>query len=78
MKALKCEYCGGAIDRNSMSCPFCGTDYINDNETVDTVSEEDARTEWFIRNFGKNTEGHDFSSEFMLGNISGGRNDRNS
>lgn len=45
MKALKCEYCGGAIDRNTISCPFCGTDYINDNETVDTASEEDARTE---------------------------------
>lgn len=32
LKPLVCERCGGIIDRKTMRCPYCGTEYAyNDN-----------------------------------------------
>lgn len=30
-KPLICERCGAAIDRKTMRCPYCGTEYIREN-----------------------------------------------
>lgn len=30
-KPLICERCGGTIDRKTMRCPYCGTEYIREN-----------------------------------------------
>ena len=35
LKPLTCGQCGGAIDRRTMRCPYCGTDYQKEyKETV--------------------------------------------
>ena len=34
IKPLICEQCGGQIDRGSMKCPYCGTQYERKNNGV--------------------------------------------
>ena len=55
IKALKCPYCGGNIDRKTMRCSFCGTEYmIRDNNIVriETYSApiQDIRSQMHITN----------------------------
>lgn len=41
LKPLVCERCGGSIDRRTMKCPYCDTQYErrNDGVTVNYVVE---------------------------------------
>lgn len=34
LKALKCQCCGGKINRKTMKCEYCGTEYIIKDDTV--------------------------------------------
>ena len=34
IKPLICEQCGGTIDRKTMQCPYCGTQYERKNNGV--------------------------------------------
>ena len=34
LKALKCQCCGGPINRETMKCSFCGTEYIIKDDTL--------------------------------------------
>ena len=46
MKALICECCGGRIDRNTMTCNFCGVQYkFDDNFAPIIVKKIDPRFE---------------------------------
>ena len=42
VKPLTCERCGGAIDRKTMRCPYCDTQYERKNNgvTVNYVVEQ--------------------------------------
>ncbi len=46
MKALICECCGGRIDRHTMTCPMCGTQYkLDEYEHPIRVIEYSQRVE---------------------------------
>lgn len=34
---LKCECCGGQIDRITMKCPYCGTAYARKSEYINVI-----------------------------------------
>lgn len=34
LKPLVCQQCGGAIDRSTMQCPYCGTQYKRERESA--------------------------------------------
>lgn len=34
IKKLTCENCGGAIDRKTMMCPYCGTQYERKHDGI--------------------------------------------
>ena len=34
IKPLRCEFCGGLIDRKTKKCKFCGTEYIIKDDQV--------------------------------------------
>lgn len=42
IKALKCSCCGGNIDRRTLRCDFCGTEYVIEND-VPTIKFETFR-----------------------------------
>lgn len=37
MKPLICKQCGGALDRESNTCPYCGTGYTVENAVVQSL-----------------------------------------
>lgn len=40
IKPMICEQCGGHVDRKTMRCPYCGTEYAYSNNGVQIRFEE--------------------------------------
>ena len=48
IKPLLCEQCGGRIDRKTMRCPYCGTEYGRQNNGVQIRFKEGRPGEYSI------------------------------